>query len=268
MGLIYIWLQMKNEVLDLAQIQSEHTGNFSDKWSSYISIYQEVLEPLRCKIGKVLEIGVQNGGSLEIWAKYFTGAKLIVGCDIDPRCASLAFEDPRIQVIVGDVNQSETYRKIIGLSENFDLIIDDGSHNCADVIKTFLIYFSYLAEGGTYIIEDLVTSYWPAYNGGLDEPTSSMNFLKKMADVINYEHWRTDTKIRDFFSQALSSVGMTLPDDFFAGVHSITFMNSLCIIKKAAPEQNLLGPRTVVGNFGPVEPGVVYLDGTDAREIN
>ncbi len=258
---------MKNEVPDLAHIHSEHIGNFSDKWSSYVSTYQEALEPVRFKIGTVLEIGVQNGGSLEIWAKYFTRAGLIVGCDVDPRCSVLAFEDPRIQVIVGDVNQSETYRKIIGLSESFDLIIDDGSHISADVIKTFLIYFGYLADGGTYIIEDLVTSYWPAYNGGLEEPTSSMSFLKKMADVINYEHWRTDTKIRDFFSQALSSVGMKLPDDFFAGVHSITFMNSLCIIKKAAPEKNLLGQRLVVGNFGPVEPGIAYLDGTYATDI-
>ena len=36
----------------------------------------------------LLEIGVRNGGSLELWAEYFNKAVNIVGCDIDEACAA------------------------------------------------------------------------------------------------------------------------------------------------------------------------------------
>jgi hypothetical protein len=57
---------------------------------------------------RLLEIGVQNGGPLEIWAKYFLKAEKIVGCDIDQNCGRLQFADPRIKIVIGDVNSDDS----------------------------------------------------------------------------------------------------------------------------------------------------------------
>ena len=56
----------------LKQIYVEHTGKVSDKWSIYLSEYDRILSEYRHKPLCMLEIGIQNGGSLEIWSKYFT----------------------------------------------------------------------------------------------------------------------------------------------------------------------------------------------------
>ena len=40
------------------------------------------------------------------------------------------------------------------MNENFDIIIDDGSHNIRDQIITMNIFFEKLKAGGLYVIED------------------------------------------------------------------------------------------------------------------
>ena len=40
-------------------------------------------------------------------------------------------------------------------NENFDVIIDDGSHKPSDQIKSFEILWPMLSDGGLYIIEDV-----------------------------------------------------------------------------------------------------------------
>jgi len=79
-----------------------HHGKVSDKWDHYIDTYGEIFAPLREKSVALLEVGIQNGGSLEIWATYFQNARVIIGIDIDPKCALLRFEDARISTIIGD----------------------------------------------------------------------------------------------------------------------------------------------------------------------
>ncbi|OZH55785.1 methyltransferase, partial [Hydrocoleum sp. CS-953] len=129
---------------------SQHTGKVSDKWSSYLLVYERILKSYRNQKVRLLEIGVQNGGSLEIWAKYFSNAKLIVGCDINPKCANLSYEDPRIHVFVGDATRDRIKSNLVELSKSFDIIIDDGSHYSSDIIKSFATYFPLLRCGGVY----------------------------------------------------------------------------------------------------------------------
>src|SRR5206468_3414241 len=66
-----------------------HDGHVSDKWEHYLAIYELELARFGANPIHLLEIGVQNGGSLEIWAKYLPTGSSIVGLDIDPACASL-----------------------------------------------------------------------------------------------------------------------------------------------------------------------------------
>ncbi|MBX6392006.1 MAG: hypothetical protein IRY96_00920, partial [Burkholderiales bacterium] len=92
---------------DLYDLYRSHRGKVTDKWSSYLEVYNRLFTLFRPLPVRLLEIGVQNGGSLEVWAKYFPNAELIVGCDIDLECAHLRYADPRIAVVMADATTPE-----------------------------------------------------------------------------------------------------------------------------------------------------------------
>lgn len=151
----------------LKSIHESKTGKVSDKWTSYLEFYNRAFAHLHADPIRMLEIGVQNGGSLETWAAFFKNGKKFVGCDINPKCGDLTYSDPRITVIVGDANSEDAYKKIVAASDQFDLIIDDGSHQSNDIFAAFVNYFSLLKPGGLFVIEDAHSLFMNAYGGGL-----------------------------------------------------------------------------------------------------
>jgi hypothetical protein len=116
---------------------TEHQGKVADKWASYIPEYDSLLAPLRHEPIALLEIGVENGGSLEIWDRYFPGASAIIGCDIDPACEMLRFKSDTIHIVTGDASSQNCARQIGLVASDLDIIVDDGSHNAQDVIGSF-----------------------------------------------------------------------------------------------------------------------------------
>ena len=72
-----------------AQLHHAHRGKSSDKWESYLRTYERLFTPIRDARINIVEIGVQNGGSLEVLGQYFRNAACIMGCDINPLCANL-----------------------------------------------------------------------------------------------------------------------------------------------------------------------------------
>ncbi|WP_210514564.1 class I SAM-dependent methyltransferase [Pantoea ananatis] len=233
----------------LFRLYQEHNKKRSDKWELYINVYDNIFMSVKNEIKSVFEIGIQNGGSLEIWDKYFPNLNSIVGCDINPKCAELTYEHSKINVLVQDANQQSTVSLIkksfpLGL----DLIIDDGSHTSKDIILSFLNYFPLLNYDRFMIIEDLHCSYWKDFGGGLYDPMSSLAFLKKLADCINFEHWGMPSKSRkDFLSEFENFYGVRIDDDLISEIHSITFYNSICVITKKPAEYNYLGRRIMAG---------------------
>lgn len=244
-----------------AQTYARHSGKYTDKWLSYLEAYSEELDPIRKEISTVLEIGVQNGGSLEVWASYLPKATKIIGCDIDPKCGDLVFTDSRIAVVVGDANSSKTKKAITSLCAEFDLIVDDGSHLSSDVIATFWNYFPVVRPGGRMIIEDVHTSYWKEWGGGLSFAQSSMQFLKALADVVNFEHWGIPAHRRDLF-RGFDSTERLAAEETLSKVQSVTFMNSLCIITKASEQQVVsVGTRVGAGLEALVNPETPSMQG-------
>jgi SAM-dependent methyltransferase len=233
----------------LEQLHREKKGKASDKWSSYLPYYDALFGHLRDLQISLLEIGVQSGGSLEIWAEYFPRAARIVGCDIDERCGLLSFDDPRITVVVGDANDGATLESIKGMAPAFDIIIDDGSHKSYDIINCFLGYFRFLRPGGIYVVEDAHASYWSEWGGGLHQESSACNFFKKLIDVIGYQFWQGEASIPSLFKTFF-------PDDrvpkFISDgwVDAIEFRNSLITVRKAwAPGHDKLGERLISGEI-------------------
>ena len=58
------------------------------KWEHYFEIYDRFLSPIRRSNPVILEIGVQLGGSCEMWRDYFGPATHIFGIDINPETLS------------------------------------------------------------------------------------------------------------------------------------------------------------------------------------
>ena len=106
----------------LNELYDRHKNKVSDKWSSYLREYDRIFEKDRTLPIALLEIGIQNGGSLEIWASFFPEAKAIIGCDINPDCAKLKYENPKIHLFVGDANQIESLNEIVKKAPILDIV--------------------------------------------------------------------------------------------------------------------------------------------------
>ena len=200
-----------------------HEGYLIDKWEQYIGIYEAELasmvaagQPL-----SLLEIGVQNGGSLQIWKKYLPPGSRLVGIDINPDCSKLEL-DENTTLHIADASSKKVLDGVLG-DMMFDVIIDDGSHQSKDVINTYKTLFSRLRGGGKYIIEDLHTSYWTEYGGSFRGKTSSIEFLKSLVDGLNCDHFR-DTGITP-------RAEIDHLRDFGRSVSRMTFYDSVAVIE-------------------------------------
>ena len=238
----------------LHQLYTEHTGKVSDKWSLYLSEYDRLFNSYRDKPIRLLEIGIQNGGSLEIWSKFFKNASTLIGCDSNPDCELLNYDDSRIKIIIGDANSPEVRERLLQLSPQFDIIVDDGSHLSSDIIKSFVLYFPLVAEGGVFIVEDLHCSYWSQFEGGLFDPYSSISLFKHLADVINHQHWGIPKARSDILRGIFTKYDIEISADVLSQVHSVEFINSMCVIRKATTTHNGLGNRVIAGSIELVVP--------------
>ena len=177
------------EDTSLVGIFLSHEGRVSGKWEHYLGIYQaelsrfvELDRPVR-----LLEVGVQNGGSLEIWSKYFPVGSTIIGIDIDPACAGTSLNE-NITILIADASDPTSVSSALG-EQLFDVIIDDGSHRSSDIIATFRCCFPRLEQGGIYIIEGLRASYWPSMGGGFRHAGTAIEWLKNLVDALNGDHF-------------------------------------------------------------------------------
>lgn len=124
---------------------------------SYLQIYEMYFQRFKEAPIDMVEIGVRRGQSINTWNKYFTNANSIYGIDIDETWwESLLFD--HIHYIHADATEPAILDKFPPEQE-FDIIIDDGSHINEQIIKSFEIFYPRLKSGGIYVIEDLYNSY-------------------------------------------------------------------------------------------------------------
>lgn len=156
------------------------------KWMHYFEIYDRYFSKYRNKKVRILEIGVQMGGSLQMWKEYFGGDSEIVGIDIDSNCKQL--EEERIKIFIGDQADRNFWKKFKEDNGKFDIVIDDGGHTFPQQITTFEEIFSWIGEDGIYLCEDLHTSYMEAYSGGYKREGTFIEYSKNLIDYLNSWH--------------------------------------------------------------------------------
>ena len=164
----------------------ENSSNKSKKWEKYFDVYETIFNKFRDKDISFVEIGIQNGGSLELFKNYFTKKSKIIGIDINPDCKK--FQDIKNNVFIHIANQkNETFWKnFFDQYGKVDIVLDDGGHTNLDQIITTANIVKNIKDGGILIIEDVHTSYIEEYNSNMKY--TFINFSKKIIDDINYKN--------------------------------------------------------------------------------
>jgi hypothetical protein len=133
--------------------QAHTEGRGLHKWIHYFEIYHRHLARFVGKEVHVVEVGVQSGGSLEIWRDYFGAGCRITGIDIDEECKR--FESPAAEVLIGDQADRSFWRSFKERSAPVDVVIDDGGHLPEQQMVTLEEMLPHLAPGGVYLCEDV-----------------------------------------------------------------------------------------------------------------
>lgn len=173
-------------------INNNQRGIF--KWLHYFDIYHRHFEPWRGKDFKLLEVGLLNGGSAQMWRDYFGPQFSYVGVDIDEAC--LALKEEGIDVWLGDQADPVFWDQFIATHPKLDVVIDDGGHTMAQQIVTFQKLFPILSEGGVYLCEDNHTSYMQSHGGGApNTPGTFLDMVKHLIDDVHAWYHSSDEAI-------------------------------------------------------------------------
>ena len=158
------------------------------KWVHYFDIYHRHFRRYRHRKVTVVEFGVFQGGSLQMWKKYFGKRARIIGVDVLPECKQL--EESQIEIFIGDQEDREFLRRLAAEVGPIDVLIEDGGHHMGQQIATFQELFPAIRDGGVYLVEDLHTSYWPEYGGGYQKQGTFIELAKGLIDQLNAWHSR------------------------------------------------------------------------------
>lgn len=227
---------------DLERYFEHNSGRMIHKWLHYFEIYDRHFARYRHRPLTLVEIGVYQGGSLQMWKDYFGPQAMIVGVDVNPLCRQ--FEEAQVRIVIGDQSDPTFLGELARQLPAIDILIDDGGHTMRQQRATFEALFPQVAPEGVYVCEDLHTSYWSAYGGGHLDPRSFIEFSKNYIDRLNAYH-----------SHDPKSLPVT---DFTRTAHSMHYYDSMLVIEKrprGKPQDRRSGTRTLDDSvFPPPKP--------------
>ena len=202
-----------------------------NKFHHYFEVYDRYFTAFKNKKVTIVEIGVYQGGSLQMWRSYFGQEATIWGIDIDPRCKQL--EEKNTHILIGSQEDPHFLKSIIDKIGPIDILIDDGGHTQNQQIVTFKELFSAIQPNGIYLCEDVHTSYMNVYGGGVGRSGTFIEFSKLLIDQLNAYHTE----------QASLKV-----DEFTKTVNSVHFYDSIVVIEKKSmipPSSKMTGNWTL-----------------------
>jgi len=123
-----------------------------------------------------------------MWRDYFGRKARIIGVDIEPKCAKLGGK--QIEIVIGDQEDRDFLSSLRDRIGPIDIVIEDGGHTMTQQINTFEEIWPGVRDGGVFLIEDLHTSYWDNYGGGMRRPGTFIEYAKNLVDQMNAWHSR------------------------------------------------------------------------------
>lgn len=196
----------------VGQVFQSHEGRPTSKWVHYLDIYDHYLSRVRTQCAcsdqeiKLIEVGVAEGGSLEVWREYFGPNCRVVGIDVDPQIKGDVGEG--ISVLIGSQSDEGVLKEAVSLlGGSVDVVVDDGSHKGRDQIATFEYLWPKLRDGAVYIVEDLHTAYWWDFEGGPGRRGTFIEYAKLLIDDMHmWYHRRPQTKLAPVACRTVDSI--------------------------------------------------------------
>ena len=189
---------------ELEQYFEKNDKRLINKYQHYFDVYDKHFSKYKGQEITIVEVGVFQGGSLQMWRSYFGPKAKIWGIDIDTRCKLL--EEENTNIIIGSQEDESFLESIYDITGPIDILIDDGGHTQKQQITTFNILFDKIKNDGVYLCEDVHTSYWLSYGGGSNRMGTFIQFTKKLIDKLNAFHSEENSLQVDSFTKSAKSI--------------------------------------------------------------
>jgi hypothetical protein len=228
---------------DLESYFLNNPGRMIHKWMHYFEVYERHLSRFRGAEVNLVEIGVYQGGSLQMWKHYLGERANIWGVDISPDVKQ--FEEDRVKIFIGDQADRGFLRALALDVPRIDILIDDGGHTMVQQRTTMEELFPKVDANGVYICEDLHTSYWREFGGGLLDPRSFIEFSKNYIDRLHAWH-----------SPDLKTFSVS---EFTRTAQSMHYYDSILVIEKRPmeePQARRTGVQSLAESTFPPSPPV------------
>jgi len=215
---------------ELERFFDGHQGRLIHKWRHYFEVYERHFSRFRDREVNIVEIGVSQGGSMQMWRHYFGPKARLFGVDINPNCKQ--FEEPGLRIFIGDQGDRDFLRSLARELPQIDILIDDGGHTMRQQINTFEELFPKVAPDGVYLCEDLHTSYWNSFGGGVRRRGTFIEYSKNFIDALNAWHSRQPRRLE--------------VSDFTRSAHSVHYYDSIVVVEKrlmVAPTHQRMGQQ-------------------------
>lgn len=150
-----------NDILNkYSSDKGTHPLGIENEGNGYGDFYERYFRDYRESALNICDIGIQEGSSLRANEEYFINAN-IHGVDIDDKSE---YNSDRIRTHIVNQDNVADLDSFVGKMKNenvqFDIIIDDASHDVSHQQITFAKFFDILKAGGLYVVEDMGSSFF------------------------------------------------------------------------------------------------------------
>ena len=155
---------------------------YSSKFDVYFGIYEDIFNHLRGGSPTFVEIGIQGGGSLFAWKKFFGDGARIIGVDLNPKCKK--FEEFGFEIHIGDAGDESFMKEVFRSLGKVDAILDDGGHLYHQQINTLTSAAECISGDYILAIEDTTTSYYKEFLKYSIKRRTFSDYAKSLTDIL------------------------------------------------------------------------------------
>lgn len=192
---------------------------------NYTELYERLFLQWKNDPITIFEIGIADGGSLQMWHAYFPKARIFAVDILDKS----HFNNARVTTLVADqANRNQLQAAVAVSGSDIDVLIDDGGHTMEQQQVSLGFLFRHVRPGGYYVIEDVHTSLpalWKGYGVSRDGANSTLrmleNFVRATSPAIR-SRYMLDSEMA-YLTEHIESVIIT---------HRPRTRSIMCVLKK------------------------------------
>jgi len=125
------------------------------KWNNALQAYQRHFSFYANRHVAIAEVGVQSGGSVNMWQTVLGPKCHVYGIDINPNTQQ--FANSKTTITLGDQADVKMWNNFFAntVKTPLDILVDDGGHEPQQMLITLQESFPRMNPGGSVVIEDI-----------------------------------------------------------------------------------------------------------------